>query len=55
MMVARINGATDPAQVQQMLDRLDQMGGQAPPEFKPAFDYIRTKAQEKITQLQGGK
>ncbi len=54
-MIARINGATEAAQVQQMLDRLEQMGSQAPPEFKSALDYIRTKAQEKITQLQGGK
>jgi predicted Zn-dependent peptidase len=54
-MLARINGATDAAQVQQMIERMDQMGGQAPPEFKPALDYLRAKAQEKISQLQAGK
>jgi predicted Zn-dependent peptidase len=54
-LVARIDGATDPAQIQQMLERLDQMGGQMPPEFKPALDYVRARAQERITLLQGSK
>ena len=54
-MVARIDGASDPAQIQQMLERLDQMGGQMPPEMKPALDYIRAKAQARITLLQGSK
>ena len=50
-MLSRINGATDPAQIQQMIERLDTMGAQMPPEMKPAFDYIRAKAQAKLTQL----
>jgi predicted Zn-dependent peptidase len=53
--VARIAAATDPAQVQKILDRMDQMGAQAPPEMKPALDYIRAKAQARLTELQGSK
>ncbi len=47
--------ATDPAQVQKILERIEQMGGQMPPEMKPALDYIRAKAQARITQLQSSK
>jgi predicted Zn-dependent peptidase len=50
-LLARIDGATDPAQVQRILDRLDTMGGQMPPEMKPALDIIRTKAQAKLDKL----
>jgi predicted Zn-dependent peptidase len=53
--VARIDAATDPAQVQRILDRMDQMGAQAPPEMKPALDYIRARAQARLAQLQGSK
>jgi predicted Zn-dependent peptidase len=54
-MVARIEGSSDPVQIQQILERLDQMGGQASSEMKPALDYIRAKAQARITMLQGSK
>jgi predicted Zn-dependent peptidase len=54
-MVARIEGTSDPVQIQQILERLDQMGGGMPPEMKPALDYIRAKAQARITLLQGSK
>jgi len=50
-MLSRIDSATDPAQIQQMLARLDQMGGQAPPEMKPALDLVRSRAEAKIQQL----
>jgi len=50
-MLSRIEAATDPAQLQQMLTRLDQMGGQAPAEMKPAIDLVRTRAEAKIQQL----
>jgi predicted Zn-dependent peptidase len=49
--VAKIEGMTDPAQVQQILTRMDQNAGQMPPEMKPAFDYIRAKAQARLTEL----
>ncbi len=54
-MLARIDGATDPAQVQQMLERLDTMGAQLPPEMKPALDLIRTRAQAKLNSLSNPK
>jgi hypothetical protein len=54
-MAARIAAANDPAAVQKILDRLDQMGGQLPPDMKPALDYIRAKAQARLTQLSSGK
>jgi hypothetical protein len=54
-MVGRIEGATDAAQIQRMLERLDQMGAQAPPEMKSALDYIRAKAQAKLNTLSNPK
>jgi len=54
-MVARIDATDDPARLQQLLERMDQMAGQMPPEMKPALDYIKGKAQAKLTQLQGSK
>jgi predicted Zn-dependent peptidase len=53
--LSRIDGATDVAQVQKILDRIEQMGGQMPPEMKPALDIIRAKALARITQLQSSK
>ena len=50
-MLARIDGATDPAKLQQMIERLDQMGAQVPAEMKPALDLVRARAQAKIDAL----
>ncbi|MBE0567253.1 MAG: insulinase family protein [Krumholzibacteria bacterium] len=50
--LARLDGLTSAADVQEMLARLDQMGDRLPPEMKPAMDHVRIKAQEKLTQLQ---
>lgn len=50
--LGRLDGMTEPGQVQEMLGRLDQMGDRLPPDMKPAMDYVRAKAQEKLTQLQ---
>jgi len=50
-MLDRIGKATDAAQIQQMLGRLDQMSGQVPPEMKPAIDYVRAKAEARIGEL----
>jgi predicted Zn-dependent peptidase len=50
-MLSRIDSATDAAQLQQMLTRLDQMGGQAPAEMKPALDLVRSRAEAKLQQL----
>jgi hypothetical protein len=49
--IARLQGTSDPAQIQQMLDRLDQNAAQIPPEMKPAMDLIRAKAQARLTEL----
>lgn len=54
-LVARVAAAPDAASVQKILERLDQMGGQAPPEMKPALDYVRAKAQARLSQLSSGK
>ena len=47
----RIESATDAAQLQQMIERLDAMGAQVPPEMKPAIDLVRAKAQAKLDAL----
>ena len=38
-----------------MLERLEQMGGQMPARDEARLDYIRAKAQARITQLQSSK
>jgi len=50
-MLGRIDSATDAAQIQQMLARLDQMSAQIPPEMKPAIDFVRAKAEARMAQL----
>lgn len=50
-MLTRINAATDKAQIQQMLARMDQMSGQMPAEMKPALDYVRAKAEARMSEL----
>lgn len=51
--VAKLDGMTDPAEVQEMIERLDSFGDRMPPQMKPALDYIRGKAQQKLSALQG--
>lgn len=51
--LSRLQGMTDAAQVQEMIGRLEAMGGQMPPAMKPALDYVRGKAQQKLAELQG--
>jgi predicted Zn-dependent peptidase len=50
-MLGRISSATDSAQLQTMLGRLDSMSGQLPPEMKPAIDYVRAKCEARMQQL----
>jgi predicted Zn-dependent peptidase len=54
-MLSRIDGMTDAAQVQKLLERLDVMGAQVPPEMKPAMDLVRAKAQAKLNLLSNPK
>ncbi len=51
-MVGAIEKTEDPAQLQQMLSRMEQMAAQIPPEMKPAIDYVRARAQARLEQLQ---
>jgi len=50
--LARLDQMTEPAQVEEMLGRLEMMGGGMPVEMKPALDYVRTQAQAKLAELQ---
>jgi predicted Zn-dependent peptidase len=54
-MLTRIDGMTDAAQVQKLLERLEQMGAQVPPEMKPALDLVRARAQAKLNSLSNPK
>ena len=54
-MLARIDGMTEAAQVQKLLERLDAMGASVPPEMKPAMDLVRAKAQAKLNLLSNPK
>ncbi len=48
----RLEGMTEPAEVEEMLGRLEMMGARMPDEMKPAMDYIRGRAEEKLAELQ---
>jgi predicted Zn-dependent peptidase len=54
-MLTRIDGMTDAAQVQKMIERLDAMGAQVPAEMKPAMDLVRARAQAKLNSLSNPK
>jgi hypothetical protein len=51
--LSKLDAMTDPSEVQEMLQRIESMGAQMPPEMKPAMDYVRDKAQQKLTELEG--
>lgn len=53
--LTRIDSATDPAQLQQMLAQMSQMEGQVPAEMKPAIDYIKGRVEARITSLSDSK
>ncbi len=50
-MLGKITSETDPAKLQQMMTRMDSMGGQAPPEMKPALDYLKAQIQARLDAL----
>jgi len=52
--LARLQGMTDAAQVQAYIGRLEERAGQLPPELKGAMDFLRTKAQARLVELQAG-
>jgi predicted Zn-dependent peptidase len=53
--LSRIAAATDPAQLQQMLTRMEQMGSQMPEAMKPGVDYVKTRIQARLAELDGKK
>ena len=50
-MLSKISLETDTTKLRQMLTRMDAMGGQAPPEMKPAIDYLKSQIQARIDAL----
>jgi predicted Zn-dependent peptidase len=50
-MLAQIQSAKDPVKLEQAITQMDAMGAQMPPEMKPALDYIKSKAQQKLDEL----
>ena len=50
--LAQINQIDDPAQLEQGLQQMIGMKGQAPPEFQPAIDLMIKKATERLEMLQ---
>jgi predicted Zn-dependent peptidase len=54
-MLTRIKSSQDPAQLQRMLDRMDQMGAQAGPEMKAGLDLVRARIQARIAELGAAK
>ena len=50
--MARISASTDPAQLRQMLARMEQMGAQVPAEMKPGVDYLKNRIQARLTELE---
>jgi predicted Zn-dependent peptidase len=48
---AQIASESDPVKLQQMIDQVQQMAGQAPPEMKAAFDIVLKRAGERLSAL----
>jgi len=53
--LTRIESSEDPAQLQQMLAQMSQMESQAPPEMKPAIDYLKERLEARIATLSDSK
>jgi predicted Zn-dependent peptidase len=50
----QIAAEKDGARLQQMIDQMQQMAGQVPPEMKPALEIVRKRALERLQALEGG-
>ena len=50
----RITAAKDPAQLEAMLGRMDQMASMVPPEAKPAIEYMKVKIAKRLEELKAG-
>lgn len=53
--LGRIAASTDPAQLQQMLQRMEQMGAQAPENMKAGLDYVKSRIQARLAELDSKK
>jgi predicted Zn-dependent peptidase len=53
--LSRIAASNDPAQLQQMLTRMEQMGTQVPENMKPGVDYVKTRIQARLAELDAKK
>ena len=53
--LARIAASTDPAQLQQMMTRMEQMGAQVPEAMKTGLDYVKTRIQARLAELEAKK
>ncbi len=49
--LAQINTMTDPAQLKAMLDQIQSMLDQAPPDFRPALELIAARAKARLAAL----
>jgi hypothetical protein len=49
--LTRIAASSDPAQLQQMLTRMETMGAQVPENMKPGLDYVKSKIQARLAEL----
>ena len=47
----QIAAETDRAKLQQMVERMQQMAGQVPPEMKPAFEIVLKRASDRLAAL----
>jgi predicted Zn-dependent peptidase len=51
----QMEAETDPEKLRQGMAQMKAMGGQAPPEFKPAIELLLKKAEERLAVLESGK
>ena len=52
--LAQIEAETDIAMLEQGIQQMEMQAGQAPPQFKPALDYMLKKVRERIAELEAG-
>ena len=53
--LSRIAASNDPAQLQQMLTRMEAMSANAPENMKPGVEYVKTKIQARLAELDAKK
>jgi hypothetical protein len=49
--LSRISALNDPAQLTKMLERMEQMGAQVPEAMKAGIDYVKTRIQARLAEL----